>query len=65
MTKKAIFVRKIVRSYSNKRNWEYSKFKGYPNGTYFGYSSFDEYKSCMLKKFTSFYGDRLRTWRYI
>ena len=63
MTKKAILVRKLRRVYKKKSNWEYSKFKGYPENTYFGYENFDEMKKSVLKNFTEFYGKGLKKWR--
>ena len=60
MTKKAVFVHKLLRAYKNKSNWEYSEQKGYPEGTYFGYASFEELKKAMLKEFTDFYGKGLK-----
>lgn len=63
MTKKAILIRKMRRVYNNKKNWDYSKFKGYPDGTYFGYASFAQMKRLVLKNFTEFYGKGLRKCR--
>lgn len=63
MTKKSILIRKMRRAYNNKSNWEYSKFKGYPKNTYFGYASFDDMKKSVLKEFTQYYGSSLRKCR--
>lgn len=60
MTKKAVLVKKMLRAYKNNKNWEYSKFKGYPENTYFGYASFAEMKKAVLKEFTDFYGKGLK-----
>ena len=60
MTKKAIFIRKLRREYKKKSNWEYSKFKGYPENTYFGYANFDEMKKIVLREFTQYYGKGLK-----
>lgn len=64
MTKKARLVKKMLRAYNNKANWEYSKFKGYPENTYFGYASFAEMKVAKLKEFTDFYGKGLKKLRF-
>lgn len=42
MKKRAVLIRKLYRAYNNKENIEYSKWKGYPEDTYFGYYSFEE-----------------------
>ena len=64
MTKKGVFLRKLHRAFKNKENIEFSKFKGYPNGTYFGYHSFKELRVSKLKEFTDFYGDGLRKLKF-
>lgn len=63
MTKKAILVKKLLRAYNKKSNWDYSRFKGYPEGTYFGYASFKELKNATIKEFTQFYGKGLKKLR--
>lgn len=65
MKKISILKRKIIRNYNNKDNWAYSRRKGYPKETYFGYSSFKSYMDSMLKDYKWFYGNSLRKWRYI
>lgn len=65
MNKIAVLRKKLIRAYNNKENWGYSVFKGYPNGTYFGYSCKEEYVKSMCSKYISFYGKGLRHWRYI
>ena len=64
MTKKAILVKKLLRAYKKKENWEYSRFKGYPEQTYFGYASWADLKRSVLKQFTDFYGKGLRGLRF-
>jgi len=64
MTKKSRLVKKMLRAYNNKHNWEYSKFKGYPENTYFGYASFAEMKKAKLKEFTNYYGKGLKKLRF-
>ena len=63
MKKRAVLIRKLYRAYNNKKNIEYSKWKGYPEDTYFGYYSFEELKISTLNRFTSFYGKGLRSLR--
>ena len=63
MRKKTVLVHKLKRAYKNKDNWNYSRSKGYPEGTYFGYSSFNEMKKLVIKKFVDYYGKGLRKWR--
>ena len=60
MTKKAVLVKKMLRAYKNKKNWEYSKLEGWSENTYFGYASFAEMKKEVLKEFTDFYGKGLK-----
>ena len=64
MRKETILVHKLRRTYKKKDNLDYSLSKGYPEGTYFGYLSFDEMKKSVVKEFTEFYGKGLRKWRY-
>lgn len=64
MTKKAILVKKLFRAYRKKENWEYSRFKGYPEGTYFGYETWSDVKRATLKEFTDFYGKGLKKLRF-
>ena len=64
MKKISILKRKILRNYNNQNNWAYSESKGYPKGTYFGYSSFKSYMETMLKNYKGYYGNSLRRWRY-
>ncbi len=63
MKKQSVLIRKLYRAYNNKENIEYSKWKGYPEETYFGYYSFGELKISTLNRFTSFYGKGLRSLR--
>ena len=64
MTKLSVLKHKIIRAYNNQKNWEYSRFKGYPEGTYFGYVSLDECIKCTVKEYIAFYGKGLKKWRY-
>jgi hypothetical protein len=64
MKKVSVLKHKIIRAYKNPKNWEYSKFKGYPEGTYFGYSSLSELIKSEVKKYVAFYGKGLKKWRY-
>lgn len=64
MRKVSILKRKIVKGYNNKKNWEYSEYRGYPKGTYFGYESLKDYKNSIVRDFRNFYGHSLRKWRY-
>ena len=64
MTKLSILKKKIVRAYHNPKNWEYSRFKGYPEGTYFGYESLKDCINDTVKQYISFYGKGLKKWRY-
>lgn len=63
MKKRAVLIRKLHRAFNNKKNIEYSKWKSYPDDSYFGYYSFEELKTSTLKRFTSFYGKGLRSLR--
>ena len=65
MTKLSVLKHKIIRAYNNPKNWEYSEFKGYPKGTYFGYASRKECIDDTIKRYTAFYGKGLKKWRYI
>lgn len=65
MTKLSVLKHKIIRAYNNPKNWEYSEFKGYPKGTYFGYASLKECIDDTVKCYTAFYGKGLKKWRYI
>lgn len=53
-------VKNLVKAYKNKSNWEYSEFKGYPKGTYFGFPSFKKLKDYTLKSYREFYGKNFR-----
>lgn len=64
MNKVRILKRKLIRAYYNSENREYSKFKGYPENTYFGYESLDSLIKSTVKEFVDFYGHNLRKWRY-
>lgn len=64
MTKLSILKKKIVRAYNNPKNWEYSRFKGYPENTYFGYESLKDCINDTVKKYIDFYGKGLKKWRY-
>ena len=64
MTKLSVLKHKIIRAYKNPKNWEYSEFKGYPKGTYFGYKSLDELIKATVKDYVAFYGKGLKKWRY-
>ena len=55
MTKKAVFVRKMRRVYNKKGS--------YPEGTFFGYESFDEMRKDLLKEFLWYYGKGLKKLR--
>ena len=63
MTKKSVLIHKLWRAYNKKENWEHSKFKGYPENTYYGYTSFVAMKTDVLKEFISFYGKGLKKFR--
>lgn len=63
MTKKSILIRKMHKAYKSKKNWDYSRFKDYPENTYFGYASFDDMKKDQLKSFIDFYGNGLKELR--
>lgn len=64
MRKVSILKHKIIRAYKNPKNWEYSKFKGYPENTYFGYKSLNELIKCTVKDYVDYYGKGLKKWRY-
>ena len=64
MKKITVLKHKIIRAYNNKENWEYSEFKGYPEGTYFGFKSLKALMNSTLKDFRNFYGNNLRKWHY-
>lgn len=64
MTKLSVLKHKIIRAYNNPKNWEYSRLKGYPEGTYFGYESLKDCINCTVKQYVSFYGKGLKKWRY-
>lgn len=64
MTKIAILKKRIIREYNKKENWRYSVIKGYPEGTYFGYSSLEELMRHTIKEYREFYGKNLKHWRY-
>lgn len=64
MNKLHILKRRIIRAYKNPKNWEYSRFKGYPEGTYFGYATLKECINDTVKKYKAYYGKRLKKWNY-
>lgn len=64
MTKLSVLKHKVIRAYNKPKNWEYSRFKGYPAGTYFGYKSLDEVLKATVKEYVAFYGNGLKGWRY-
>ena len=64
MTKLSVLKRKIIRAYKNPKNWEHSRFKGYPEGTYYGYESLEDVIKGTVKEFITFYGRGLKKWRY-
>lgn len=64
MTKLSILKKRIVRAYNNPKNWEYSRFKGYPENTYFGYESLKDCINDTVKMYIDCYGKGLKKWRY-
>lgn len=64
MTKLSVLKHKIIRAYNNPKNWEHSRFKGYPVGTYYGYESLDELMKSTIKEYIAYYGKGLKKWRY-
>ena len=64
MTKLTILKHKIIRAYKNPKNREYSKLKGYPENTYFGYASLKDCINAVVKQYVEFYGKGLKKWRY-
>ena len=64
MKKVTILKHKIIRAYHNPKNWEYSEFKGYPKGTYFGYPSLKEAINSTVRNFVEYYGKGLRHWDF-
>lgn len=64
MTKLSVLKHKIIRAYKNPKNWEYSRFKGYPEGTYFGYASLDDLIRDTVRNYVDYYGKGLKKWRY-
>ena len=64
MTKIGMLKKRIVRVYNDAKNWEYSRKKGYPEDTYFGYHSLGELKASTIKKYKAFYGKGLKYWNY-
>lgn len=64
MTKLSVLKHKIIRAYKNPKNWEYSRFKGYPENTYFGYASLKDCINDTVKHYVEFYGKGLKKWRY-
>lgn len=64
MTKLSVLKHKIIRAYNNPENWKYSELKGYPEGTYFGYSSLKEFMDSTVRDYIAYYGKGLKKWRY-
>lgn len=64
MKKISVLKHKIIRAYNNKANWEYSDYKGYPKGTYFGFTSLKETIQFFVREYTEYYGKGLRKWRF-
>jgi len=64
MTKLSILKHKLIRAYHNPKNWEYSRFKGYPENTYFGAESLNELIKYTVKMYVDYYGKFLKKWRY-
>lgn len=64
MRKITILKHKIIRAYHNPKNWDYSKSKGYPENTYFGYESLDDCIKHTVKMYVEYYGKSLKKWRY-
>lgn len=64
MKKLSILKHKIIRAYNNPKNWEYSKFKNYPENTYFGYENLKDFMKFTIKKYIDYYGKTLKKWRY-
>jgi len=64
MKKITILKHKIIRAYNNPENQEYSEFKGYPEGTYFGYKTLNDCIRSTVRDFRKFYGNGLRKWHY-
>ena len=64
MTKLSILKHKLIRAYRNPKNWEYSRFKGYPENTYFGAESLNELIKYTVKMYIDFYGKTLKNWKY-
>lgn len=64
MTKVSILKRKIIRAYNNKENQEYSLVVGYPENTYFGFTSLKEMVVSVVKEYKHFYGDSLKHWKH-
>lgn len=64
MKKITILKHKIIRAYNNPINQEHSKFKGYPEGTFYGYESLEDCIKNYLKCYRELYGNNLKYWRY-
>lgn len=62
MRKIAILTHKLYRAFKNKDNRKYSISKGYPEDTYFGYTTFEACKRDTIKDFIDYYGKGLRKW---
>lgn len=65
MTKIAILKKRIIRAYNNPENWRYSEFKGYPEGTYFGFETLNELITYTVNSYKEYYGKKLKYWKYI
>lgn len=64
MTKLSVLKHKTIRAFNNPKNWEHSKLKGYPEETYFGFESLDEFMKFTIKQYVDYYGKGLKKWRY-
>lgn len=64
MTKLAILKKRIIREYNKKENWEFSRAKGYPKDTYFGYASLEALMQATIRNYQREFGKKLKYWRY-
>ena len=65
MRKESILKRKMTRSYKSKKGREYSRYKGYPPNTFFGFETLKEMQKEYLKRYREFYGYTLRNLIYV